>query len=89
MNTIHLLEDKRYRLRARGASVKCRPSPTDFDNPGEVRKQDPTLTRVLRREPVKWAEWRHVQRVTLRGHVSKVAPTGFEVVPVLVQTSPL
>ena len=40
---------------------------------------DAALKRVLRREPVKWAEWRHVQRVTLRGHVPKMAPTGFEV----------
>ncbi len=40
---------------------------------------DAALKRVLRREPVKWAEWRHVQRVTVRGSVSRTAPTGFEV----------
>ena len=43
-----------------------------------VAIMDASLKRVLRREPVKWAEWRHVQRVTQRGHVSKEIATGTE-----------
>lgn len=49
---------------------------------------DATLARVLRREPVKWAEWRHVQRVTQRGHVSKGDATGFEVQRTVISTAP-
>ena len=44
-----------------------------------VELMDAALKRVLRREPVKWAEWRHVQRVTQRGHVPKEVATGTEV----------
>lgn len=40
---------------------------------------DASLKRVLRREPVKWAEWRHVQRVTQRGSMPKEPATGSEV----------
>lgn len=39
---------------------------------------DASLKRVLRREPVKWAEWRHVQRVTQRGSMPKPAVNAVE-----------
>lgn len=44
-----------------------------------VEIMDASLKRVLRREPVKWAEWRHVQRVTVRGSMPKEVATGSEV----------
>ena len=49
---------------------------------------DATLARVLRREPVKWAEWRHVQRVTQRGSVPKEVATGTEVQRTVLSGSP-
>ena len=49
---------------------------------------DAALKRVLRKEPVKWAEWRHVQRVTQRGSVSRQAPTAVEGSPTLANASP-
>jgi len=44
-----------------------------------VETMDATLKRVLLRAPVKWAEWRHVQRVVQRGHTPKEVATGSEV----------
>jgi hypothetical protein len=49
---------------------------------------DATLARVLRREPVKWAEWRHVQRVTQRGHVPKEVATGTEIQRTVLSVTP-
>ena len=53
-----------------------------------VAIMDASLKRVLRREPVKWAEWRHVQRVTQRGVVSKADSTGYEVQRTVLGGSP-
>ena len=49
---------------------------------------DATLARVLRREPVKWAEWRHVQRVTVRGSMPKEKPTDSEAQPTVLNGAP-
>ena len=49
---------------------------------------DAALKRVLRREPVKWAEWRHVQRVTQRGHVPKEVATGSEIQRTVLSVTP-
>lgn len=53
-----------------------------------VTIMDAALKRVLRREPVKWAEWRHVQRVTLRGVMPKEPATGSEVQRTVLGGSP-
>jgi hypothetical protein len=53
-----------------------------------VELMDAALKRVLRREPVKWAEWRHVQRVTQRGHVPKEVATGSELQRTVLSVTP-
>lgn len=53
-----------------------------------VTIMDVTLTRLLRREPAKIAEWRHVKRVMVRAGGSRVSPTGDEVQPIGIEGSP-
>lgn len=43
---------------------------------------DVSMTRVLRYEPAKLAEWQHVKRVMVRGGVSRVSPTGYKEQPI-------
>ena len=49
---------------------------------------DAALKRVLRREPVKWAEWRHVQRVTQRGSMPRAGAEVVETSTILPNASP-
>jgi len=49
---------------------------------------DVTLTRGLRLQPAKLAEWQHVKRVTLRGSAMRGAVGGVQSSPTLVQGSP-
>ena len=49
---------------------------------------DATLTRVLRLQPSRFAEWQQVKRVTQRGTVSRGAVGSVDGLPTLAQASP-
>lgn len=49
---------------------------------------DVSMTRVLREDPAKLAEWRHVKRVMVRGSVPRVPRTGEEESPTGIEVSP-
>ena len=49
---------------------------------------DATLTRVLRLQPSRFAEWQQVKRVTVRGTVSRGAVGSDDGLPTLAQASP-
>ncbi|HYD47043.1 MAG TPA: hypothetical protein VEB21_01780 [Terriglobales bacterium] len=49
---------------------------------------DVTMSRVLRHEPAKLAEWRHVKRVMVRGSAPRVPRAGEEDLPIGSELSP-
>lgn len=49
---------------------------------------DVSMTRILREDPAKLAEWRHVKRVMVRASVPRVSPTGGEESPTGIEVSP-
>jgi hypothetical protein len=53
-----------------------------------IEIMDAALTRVLRREPARFAEWKSVRRVTLRGSAVRAAVGTVEVLPTGVASSP-